>query len=65
VNFFPERGDDHRAANEVCASCLVRADCLAAGMSEHHGVWAGTSGRERRRLRVERGEIVVGVDRVA
>lgn len=60
VSFFPERGEDPRAARAVCADCLVAADCLAAGMAERHGMWGGTSERERRRLRIERGELVVG-----
>jgi WhiB family redox-sensing transcriptional regulator len=63
VNFFPERGEDLRPAKELCARCLVSEECLTAGMGEHHGVWAGTSERERRRLRVEQGLVVVGTDR--
>ena len=63
VSFFPERGEDVRPAKAVCAGCLARAECLAFGMREHHGIWSGTSERERRRLRVQRGEIVVGTDR--
>jgi hypothetical protein len=59
VNFFPERGEDSRPAKAVCAKCLVRAECLAAGIREHFGIWSGTSERERRRIRAERGEIVV------
>lgn len=62
VNWFPERGEDARPAKAICAGCLVRAECLEAAF-EHRvttGIWGGTSERERRRLRVQRGEIVVG-----
>jgi len=51
--FFPERGDSTEPAKAVCARCLVRAECLAYALAEHiqHGIWGGTSERERRRLR--------------
>lgn len=53
VQFFPERGDDTRAAKRVCSGCLVRDECIAFAleMGERFGVWGGTSERERRRLR--------------
>lgn len=51
--FFPTRGADVNAAKEVCAGCPVRAECLdyALASGQHHGIWGGTSERERRRLR--------------
>lgn len=51
--FFPERGESLRPAQEVCAGCVVRDECLeyAIAYGEHHGIWGGTSERERRRLR--------------
>jgi WhiB family redox-sensing transcriptional regulator len=53
VNFFPERGEDAQPARAICAVCLVAPECLAYALDEHveHGAWAGTTGRERRRLR--------------
>ncbi|WP_051549226.1 WhiB family transcriptional regulator [Nocardioides sp. URHA0032] len=56
--FFP-RGEGSRAqrqieaARVVCASCPVRGDCLAFAVTTdaQYGVWAGTTPRERRRLR--------------
>ena len=36
----------------VCAGCPVRIQCLQHALSEpeHHGVWAGTTARERARI---------------
>lgn len=53
VTFFPTRGEDIRPALAVCAGCLVRSECLAHALEhdEHHGIWGGTSERQRRRLR--------------
>ena len=50
--FFPEKGGSTRDAKKVCARCEVRAECLkdALGRKELHGIWGGTSDRERRRL---------------
>ena len=51
--FFPTRGElVPPAVRAACGSCPVRAECLDAGMSEN-GIWAGTSERERQRLRRE------------
>ncbi len=54
--FFPERGDPTDEAKAVCASCVVRDQCLqfALDNGEKFGIWAGTSERERRRLRRQR-----------
>ena len=59
VNFFPARGEPTEPARAVCRACLVREECLAfalehgLGPGQHggHGVWAGTSARERGRWR--------------
>lgn len=53
VDFFPDRGTDTRSAKAVCAGCLVRSECLAYALEhrERHGIWGGTSERERRRMR--------------
>jgi WhiB family redox-sensing transcriptional regulator len=56
VDFFPGQGDDARPAKAICARCIVRAECRAyitaapADLAAH-GVWAGTTGQERTRLR--------------
>lgn len=49
--FFPTRGADLGPAREICAECPARDACADHGLAEHHGVWGGTSERERRRLR--------------
>jgi WhiB family redox-sensing transcriptional regulator len=49
--FFPERGDITTTARRICSVCPVRAECLAYGMRENHGIWGGTTPRERRALR--------------
>ena len=51
--FFPDRGETVIPAKTVCATCTVRAECLAYAMTappERRGIWGGLSGRERRRL---------------
>jgi WhiB family redox-sensing transcriptional regulator len=55
--FFPERGQSVIAAKTVCAQCAVRAICLDYAMSinERHGIWGGTTEKERRVLRRQRG----------
>lgn len=59
--FFPSKGDEHRhsaQAKAVCARCPVQADCLFEALAnrEEHGVWGGTSPRQRRALRADRGK---------
>jgi len=55
--FFPDRGENIATAKAVCMSCPVRAECLEFALVEviKVGLWGGTSERERRRLRRERG----------
>lgn len=54
--FFPEQGNPCSAARRVCATCVVRDECLehALAFNERHGVWGGASERERRRIQQER-----------
>lgn len=54
--FFPGRGDSTEPAKQVCAGCPVRSECLehALDHGEKWGIWGGTSGRERRRIRRQR-----------
>ena len=53
--FFPARGemDKVEQAKAICATCPVKAECLdyAVRNHEHHGIWGGTSGRDRREAR--------------
>lgn len=62
--FYPSRGGQLRQVLAACASCPVQAECLGAALAlgEHHGVWGGTSGAARSRLRrVLRSAGVLGV----
>lgn len=57
--WFPRRGETPAAAKAVCRRCLVRAECAGAvarydattDRSPTVGVWAGTTGTERRNAR--------------
>jgi WhiB family redox-sensing transcriptional regulator len=50
--FFPSDGIGVQAAQRICAECPVKAQCLEYALADHvdHGVWGGTSERERRRI---------------
>lgn len=53
--WFPTAADGRAgdAAKEICAGCLVRAECLHWALKHlEHGVWGGLSDRERQRIRV-------------
>jgi hypothetical protein len=54
--FFPARGDKTtlQMAKRVCAACIVRDACLTANLDEPVGIYAGTSPKQRRRIRLER-----------
>jgi WhiB family transcriptional regulator, redox-sensing transcriptional regulator len=58
--FFPEKGGSTREAKKVCTGCSVRAECLEAALAndERFGIWGGLSERERRRLRLQRRDII-------
>lgn len=49
---FPKRGDTATLlrALRVCDSCAVRDECRAYAdeIDERDGIWAGTTGRQRR-----------------
>jgi WhiB family redox-sensing transcriptional regulator len=57
--FFPETGQvpQAAAAKQVCVGCAVRGPCLEAALhgpqarEDHSGIFAGTTARERVRLR--------------
>ena len=50
--FFPSDGVGVEVARRVCASCPVQAPCLDYALDNRidHGVWGGTSERQRRRI---------------
>ena len=55
--FFPQRGEKIlTAAMALCAVCEVKAECLqyALDAGERIGVYGGTTGADRRRLRWQR-----------
>jgi WhiB family redox-sensing transcriptional regulator len=53
----PPNDDWAEPAKAICATCDVRAQCLAFALDhrERDGVWGGTTPAERRRLIRERG----------
>lgn len=55
ARFFPERGSDSLAIRAVCDGCEVRGDCLEFALThgERHGIWGGTSEKQRRKIRRE------------
>ena len=54
--FFPSDGVGVDMARQICASCPVKAPCLEYALRNRidHGVWGGTSERERRRIARQR-----------
>jgi WhiB family redox-sensing transcriptional regulator len=63
--FFLERAEEakgevygYHRAREICAGCPVKEPCLeyalAAPNGVSHGMWGGTSPRERRQIRKHR-----------
>ena len=50
--FFPSDGVGVEVARKVCAECAVKEPCLEYALVNRidHGVWGGTSERERRRI---------------
>ena len=57
--FYPERGGVSPFAKETCAGCPVRDECLDYALTNviRHGVWGGTSEKERRKLRAARKQV--------
>lgn len=58
--FFPSDGVGVTVAQRICATCPVRQPCLEYALDNRidHGVWGGTSERERRRILKRRREPV-------
>jgi WhiB family redox-sensing transcriptional regulator len=50
--FFPERGTSPEPGKAICATCPVRAECLAA--ADDDGIWGGTTAVERKPRRATR-----------
>ena len=50
--FFPSDGPGVERARRICLDCPVRSRCLDYALGHHiqHGVWGGTSERQRRRM---------------
>ena len=50
--FFPSDGLGVELARRICVNCPVKEPCLDYALNHHieHGVWGGTSERERRRI---------------
>jgi WhiB family redox-sensing transcriptional regulator len=50
--FFPSDGVGVEVARRICAECPVKSACLEYALRNgiDHGVWGGTSERERRRI---------------
>jgi WhiB family redox-sensing transcriptional regulator len=50
--FFPSDGVGVEHAKRICADCPVRSQCLEYAIENRidHGVWGGTSERQRRRI---------------
>jgi len=62
--FFPRDGTGVVVARTICAACPVCRECLDYALEHHidHGVWGGSSERERARiLRLRRTGQPVGV----
>lgn len=50
--FHPERGGSAREAKKVCNRCEAKGPCLEYALAhDEEGVWGGTSGHERRRMK--------------
>lgn len=49
--WFPDK-DSYAQARPICMSCPVREKCLAFALENQilHGMWGGTTERERRRM---------------
>jgi len=50
--FFPSDGIGVQAAQRICDECPAKGPCLEYALDNRvdHGVWGGTSERERRRI---------------
>ena len=52
LEWFPRRSEGLDETREVCAACLVRAECYTyATTHDVQGIWAATGARARRNSR--------------
>ena len=66
ATFFPNDGVGVEVAKRICQGCPVTETCLEYALTNRidHGVWGGTSERQRRRiLKARRVPLVTLVDR--
>lgn len=51
--FFPRPGESVTEAVAICGRCTVSDECLESAIHnrEHFGIWGGTTGADRRRMR--------------
>jgi WhiB family redox-sensing transcriptional regulator len=56
TTFFPSDGVGVEHAKVVCSTCPVQSMCLEYALEHRidHGVWGGTSERQRRRILKQR-----------
>lgn len=61
--FFPSDGVGVEIAKKICATCPASESCLEYALSNRidHGVWGGTSERQRRRILRARRELADAV----
>jgi len=52
ATFFPSDGVGVEIAKRICVDCSVKQPCLEYALENRidHGVWGGTSERQRRRI---------------
>ncbi len=57
--FFPSDGVGVEVAKKICGTCPVNEVCLEYALAQRidHGVWGGTSERQRRRILKSRREL--------
>jgi WhiB family redox-sensing transcriptional regulator len=65
ATFFPSDGVGVDAARRICADCPVKRPCLEYALVNRidHGVWGGTSERERRRILRQRRQAALAARR--
>jgi len=51
AHYYPEGSTLPKLALATCEVCPVRYDCLATALYDEHGIWGGTNGRQRKRIR--------------
>ena len=57
--FFPSDGVGVEVAKKICVGCRVTESCLDYALEHRidHGVWGGSSERQRRRILRQRREL--------